>query len=163
PQKWSDDRPRCRKAGIPDGVVYRPKWQIALEQLDRANGNGVSMDWLTFDEDYGKSPGFIRGLDERGLRFVGEVPRTSSCLVVNRRGDRPTAQTEAHAAEHVVHSMRQFRDQQWRVVRLSRQTQADQIWRVKAARVWLHGAEGWSARPYWLVWASNDSTGEEKF
>src|SRR5262249_11897104 len=43
------------------------------------------------------------------------------------------------------------------------QTQADQIWRVKAARVWVHGSEGWSAGPYWLVWASNDETGEEKF
>jgi len=163
PQKWSEDRARCRAAGIPDELVHRPKWQIALEQIDRARSNGVSTDWLCFDEEYGKSPAFIQKLDERGLRFVGEVPRTLSCLVVNRRADRPTARTEAHAAEHVVHSMRQFRDQKWRVVRLSRQTRADQIWRVKAARVWLHGSGGWSSGTYWLIWASNDETGEEKF
>src|SRR5262245_35848666 len=24
PEDWSDDRPRCRRAGIPDAVVYRP-------------------------------------------------------------------------------------------------------------------------------------------
>ena len=59
------------------------------------------------------------------------------------------------AAEHVVRATRQFRDQPWTVVRLSRQTQADQIWRVKAARVWLHGEGGWSAGAYWLIWASN--------
>lgn len=163
PQKWSDDRPRCREAGIPDDLVYRPKWLIALEQIGRAKGNGVTLDWLCFDEEYGKCPAFMRGLDERGLSFVGEVPRALSCLVVNRQGDRPADHTEAHTAEHVVHSMRQFRDQKWRVVRLSRQTQADQIWRVKAARVWLHGGEGWSAGAYWLIWASNDLTGEEKF
>jgi len=29
--------------------------------------------------------------------------------------------------------------------------------------VWLHGAQGWSAGSYWLIWASNDETGEEKF
>jgi len=163
PEGWSDDRPRCREAGIPDDLVHRPKWQIALEQIDRALGNGVKMDWLTFDEGCGQCPAFMAALDRRGLRFVGEVPRTLSCLVVNRRADRPDAQTKAHTAEHVVHSMRQFRDQAWAVVRLTRQTQADQIWRVKAARVWLHGSEGWSEGVYWLIWASNDETGEEKF
>ena len=163
PRSWSDDRPRCREAGIPDDVVHRPKSQIALEQIDRAKRNGVALDWLTFDEGYGQSPGFIEGLHQRGLRFVGEVPRTLSCLVANRRADRPVAASKTRTAEHVVHSARQFRDQKWRVVRLSRQTQADQIWRVKAARVWLHGAGGWSEGTYWLMWASNDETGEEKF
>lgn len=163
PESWSDDRQRCRDAGIPDELVHRPKWQIGLEQIDRATNNGVVLDWLCFDEEYGKSPAFIRGLDERGLHFVGEVPRTLSCLVVNRQGVRPTAQTRTRTAEEVVAAMRQFRDQPWTVVRLSRQTQADQIWRVKAARVWLHGGGGWLAGTYWLIWASNDETGEEKF
>src|SRR5436305_2590426 len=80
PEDWSDDRPRCRRAGIPDEVVYRPKWQIALEQIDRATRNGVGLDWLTFDEGYGKSPGFLSGLEARRLRFVGEVPRSLACL-----------------------------------------------------------------------------------
>jgi SRSO17 transposase len=40
---------------------------------------------------------------------------------------------------------------------------ADQVWRVKAARVWLSSKSGWSAGTYWLLWASNDATGEEKF
>ena len=30
PESWSADRPRCREAGIPDDMVYRPKWKIAL-------------------------------------------------------------------------------------------------------------------------------------
>src|SRR2546425_1228442 len=34
PKSWSEDRERCRAAGIPDDVAYRPKWRIALEQLD---------------------------------------------------------------------------------------------------------------------------------
>jgi SRSO17 transposase len=55
PKSWSDDRPRCRAAGIPDGMVHRPKSQIALEQIDRATGNGLRMDWLCFDEGYGQT------------------------------------------------------------------------------------------------------------
>jgi SRSO17 transposase len=163
PESWSDDRKRCREAGIPDGLKHRTKGQIALAQLDRARARGVVLDWLTFDEEYGKSPGFIRGLDDRKQFFVGEVPRTLSCLVVNRTRRRPTEEIPARTAQQVVANSRQFRGQQWQVLRLARQTQAPQIWRVKAARVWLHGEDGWSAGMYWLIWASNDETGEEKF
>jgi len=60
PEDWSEDRNRCRAAGIPDDVVYRSKWQIALELYDRARGNGVVFDWLTFDEWYGGKPEFLR-------------------------------------------------------------------------------------------------------
>ena len=34
PKCWDEDRQRCREAKIPDDVVYRPKYDIALEQLD---------------------------------------------------------------------------------------------------------------------------------
>jgi SRSO17 transposase len=163
PECWSADRQRCREAGIPDSVVHRPKWQIALEQLDRTRANGVTLDWLTFDAEYGKCPRFVAALDDREQRFVGEVPRTLSCLGVNRGCDRPGAKVKGRPAEQVVRSSRVFRDQPWRVVRLAQQTQEDQVWRVKAARVWLKGSDGWSAGTYWLIWASSDQTGEEKF
>ena len=163
PESWSDDRARCRQAGIPDTVVYRPKWQIALGQLDRARGNGVVPDWLTFDEEYGKRPGFVAGLDERRLRFVGEVPRSFSCLAAVRSGRRPDEAAKGRAAEEVVGASAAFRSQPWQVFRLTRETLADHVWRVKAARAWLSSAGGWSAGTYWLIWASNDRTGEEKF
>ena len=41
PESWDADRERHRAAGIPDEVVYRPKWQIAIEQYDRATNNGI--------------------------------------------------------------------------------------------------------------------------
>jgi SRSO17 transposase len=163
PESWHRDRPRCRSAGIPDDVVYRPKWQVALGQLDRAAANGVRLDWLTFDEDYGSRPGFVAGLDQRQLRFVGEVPRTFSCLAAHRSGRRPDGRTKGRPAEEVVRVSSSFRRQGWRVLRLARETLPDQVWRVKAARVWLSSGQGWSAGTYGLIWASNDETGEEKF
>src|SRR3954471_9931578 len=30
---WDKDRDRCKAAHVPDGVTYRSKWQIALEQV----------------------------------------------------------------------------------------------------------------------------------
>jgi len=81
PESWSDDRERCRAAGIPDEVTYRPKWQIALELYDRATENGMHFDWLTVDEGYGSKPLFLQGLEERGQLFVAEVPVIFSCWI----------------------------------------------------------------------------------
>ena len=76
PQEWADDRPRCRAAGIPDAVGYRPKWQIALDLLDRAAGHGVRFAWLTFDEGYGGKPEFLRELQRRRYWYMAEAPTT---------------------------------------------------------------------------------------
>src|SRR5579863_4631060 len=75
PESWSADRPRCRRAGIPDAVVYRSKTAIALELYDRALANGVRFEWLTFDEWYGGKPPFLRALQARGQKFVAEIPK----------------------------------------------------------------------------------------
>ena len=163
PESWDQDRARCRRAGLPDDVRYRPKWQIALGQVDRALAAGVRLDWLTFDAAYGRSPGFAAGLDARGLRFVGEVPCNLSCLAAHRAGRPPAAAVPARPAEEVARLGSAFLRQPWRLARLARQTTEDQVWRVKAAPVWLHGEAGWSAGTYWLLWASSDQTGEEKF
>jgi len=73
-ETWHNDRTRCHAAGIPDDVVYRPKWQIALEQVRRALGHGVRFSWLTFDEGYGAKPAFLRELAGLGQNYVAELP-----------------------------------------------------------------------------------------
>jgi SRSO17 transposase len=59
PASWAADRERCRDAGIPDDVRFRSKWRIALDQLIRLRANGVTFDWLTFDEGSGSKPPFL--------------------------------------------------------------------------------------------------------
>ena len=163
PEDWANDRERCKAAGIPEDMVYRPKTQIALEQVDRAKANKVPLDWLTFDEGYGKAPEFICGLDERNLRFVGEVPKSLSCLAVNGSGQRPDAKVKGRRADDVVRQSPAFQKQPWVKVKLSRQTVGTQTWEVKAAQVWQMQDKHWSSRTYWLIWARNVVTGEEKY
>src|SRR5271155_3905481 len=159
PQAWSDDRTRCRAAGIPDEVVHRPKWEIALEQLDRAKTNGLTFDWLTFDEGYGKIPDFLAGVDERQQRFVGEVPRTLAC----RAADGPTppgAKDKSIPAEQLmVESLRG----QGVAVRVPHQSSADEVWQATEMTVWLRQGKGWSTRTYRLVAAFHARTGEVKY
>jgi SRSO17 transposase len=158
PESWSDDRERCRAAGIPDKLVHRPKWKIALEQIDRALGNGIVLDWLTFDEGYGDCPEFLLGVDSREIPFVGEVPRSFRCFAV-----RETAAPSSSWAEDLVRHSPAFLHQQWQTFRLPRQTLGEQVWQVKVAQVWLSVDGKPSAKTYWLIWARNERTGEEKY
>jgi SRSO17 transposase len=158
PQAWDQDRDRCRQAGIPAEVVYRPKWQIALGQVDRARAQGLALDWLTFDEGYGDKPGFLAGLDGRRLRYVGEVPRSLACFATRPRAGQPS-----HRADHLVRHGPAFTRQRWRRLRLPRQTVGDQEWEVKAAQVWLSWGGAPTGRTYWLIGARNVRTGEQKY
>ena len=92
PQSWEADRDRCQQADIPDEVHYRSKWEIGLELLAHAGGNGWAFDWLTFDEYYGSKPEFLKVLDVAGQCYVGEVPKTFSC-----RPGRSRTQVSAEA------------------------------------------------------------------
>jgi SRSO17 transposase len=152
PRSWDADRDRCRAAGIPDGLRHRTKWRVALGQLARADGNGLSFDWLTFDEGYGCVPRFLRLLDLGGQRYVAEVPKSFRCRT------RPRAKP-SRADDLIAHSPA-ARGQPWRAFRLARQTDRDQLWRARAIPVYL-GKD--SRAGHRLVAAENLATGEVKY
>src|SRR3984957_3608465 len=160
PKEWSNDRERCKKAGIPDKVVHRPKWQIALEQYDLAKTNGVEMDWLTFDEGYGNTPAFMDALEDRCQRFIGEVPRTLACRAAN--GEEAPASSEASTpAERILVPM--LLEGLGVAVRVPRESTADEVWQAIEMTVWLSKGKGWTARSYRLVAAFNAKTEEVKY
>src|SRR5271170_475559 len=159
PKAWSDDRQRCREAGIPDEVVHRPKWEIALEQIDRATINGVQLDWVTFDEGYGNTPAFMDELDDRRQRFIGEAPRTLACRAVN--GEEAPGASEASLPAELL--MVQALHGQGVAVRVPRESTADEVWQAVEMTVWLRKGKGWSARPYRLIVAYNARTEEVKY
>jgi SRSO17 transposase len=162
PECWSNDRARCRAAGIPEDLVHRTKWRIALEQLKRVADEGLKLDWFTFDSEYGRCPEFLEELGPQ--LFVGDVPRAFACLGAGKSGIRPEVGIKSQPAEQVVRNASVFRSQSWQVVRLSRRTAEDQLWRVKCAPVWVSSKKkGWSARPYRLLWMCSEATGEEAF
>jgi SRSO17 transposase len=167
PQSWSDDRDRCREADIPHEVVYRPKWRIALEQVERAMGNGVRFDWLTFDEEYGKVPEFLFELDRLGQTYIGEVP--PQALFYGRAPKYQSLRKEYQASEarHLVRHGHLFIYTPWVEVKIRRQTLASQVWRVKAARVHRVIGKGpqrrATQREYWLIHACQPDSGEHKY
>ena len=45
PEVWCQDAERCRKAGVPEGVVFQTKPEIALEQIRQAMERQVPWEW----------------------------------------------------------------------------------------------------------------------
>jgi SRSO17 transposase len=146
PECWDEDRTRCREAGIPDEVRYRPKWQIAFEQLVRLDANGVRFDWLVFDEGYGSKVPFLRVLDAVGQRFVGEVP--VNFAVVTAAGGQSQRADGALTAGDATRGP---------VFRLPRKTVEDSRWRAASRAVEVQGCR------WLLVVAINEVTAEVKY
>ncbi len=171
PKSWAEDRQRCREAGIPDEVDYRPKWQIALDLYDRAGQRGVTFDWLAFDEGYGGKPPFLRGLQGREQPFVGEVPTTFSGWILApqvtkqpfRRGrgrGRKTPRLMAGSRPAIgVGKMLKYsptlRDQPWKQYRVKDGQKGPIVWEAKHTRITIKDEDGLPDMELHLVVARN--------
>jgi SRSO17 transposase len=146
PKSWAEDRPRCRAAGIPDAVGHRTKWRLAVGQWVRAMGNGVSFDWLVFDEGYGAAVPFLRVLGRMNQNFVAEEPVNFAVRETDggpsRRADARLSAADARAGTRH---------------RLAHRTVRASYWRAATAVVWV------ADREHTLVVAVNEATGEVKY
>ena len=79
PKEWSEDRGRCRAAGVPQEVEFSTKGEIARTQIEAARARGVPEGVVLADAAYGDEAGFRDGLRERGFDYVLAV-RAATCL-----------------------------------------------------------------------------------
>lgn len=181
PESWSNDRERCRRAGIPDEIVYRPKSDIALELYDRAVSHGMRFEWLTFDEWYGGKPQFLRALTARGQKFVGEIPKGFVAwikpprltmrrpLYRKKRGpERRIPRMVSGAAnpqtvERLAKSHRALAAQAWRAYRIKETEKGPLVWRVKHVLIYIRDERGLPEGPYHLLVCYHPFTGEIKY
>jgi SRSO17 transposase len=179
-ETWDQNRTRCRAAGIPDDVVYRPKWQIALEQIRRALGNGVRFAWLTFDEGYGAKPAFLRELAGLGQNYVAELPvsfvgwtvpppmlyrdhardralaRGETVLGRRRRLPRlKVKHTPACEVRHLLRSSPLVRRIRWQKYRVKEGTKGPFVWEAKCVPLWIKDERGLPDGPHPLLIARN--------
>jgi SRSO17 transposase len=104
PQSWTEDRPRCREAGVPDGVEFQTKPQLARRMLARALDAGVPTAWVTADEVYGGDGRLRRWLEERDVAHVLAINCNQSLvsgLFRFERADQLAARIPAGAWRHL--------------------------------------------------------------
>src|SRR5665648_1012863 len=85
PKVWTDDRDRCRRAGIGDDVGFATKPELAIRMLRRAREVGVPARWVTGDAVYGQHSG------PRGDRGARDVVRAGGPGQPTRHRRRPEA------------------------------------------------------------------------
>src|SRR6266566_333951 len=73
PADWTNDPARCRHAGIPEGVPFRTKPQLALLMLARLLHAQVPIAWVVADSVYGSNPELRAWLESRQLPYVMAV------------------------------------------------------------------------------------------
>lgn len=177
PESWSEDRPRCRAAGIPDEMVYRPKWKIALELYDRAIANGLDFEWLTFDEGYGSKGPFLLELDKKQQLFIGEVPTTMTGWLKKPKIEMPPADPRlgrpqkgariardnpnARQFKQLLEESPKFTRQKWERYRVKDGDKGPMVWEVKHAMIYRPDGKSVSSKRWHLLAARNPLKPEE--
>ena len=149
PESWSNDRERCRQAGIPDDVVYRPKHVVALELLDHAQSNGVHLEWIAADIWYAEKPDFLAGLEQRHYRYVVEIPRNLHGWLSNP-GDNP--RHPARGVEELCRHVKPMTRQEWTPFHIKDTDKGPMVWQVKSTPFWLQRGDQVRGG-YHLLWA----------
>lgn len=71
PKEWK--RKRCAQAGVPRGVGFRTRHELALEMLD-SRGALLPHGWIAGDDEMGRSSWFRKELRTRGEEYLLDVP-----------------------------------------------------------------------------------------
>ena len=89
PERWADDLPRRRAAGIPEDLGFATKPELAIGQLKRLMAAGLPVRWAAFDEVYGRSGELRKACAESRAGLRGHHPlRLPGHPAVGRRDPR---------------------------------------------------------------------------
>jgi SRSO17 transposase len=100
PESWTKDAERRKEAGIPEELVFRKKWELALDIIDQIRDWGLPDQVVLADAGYGDGTEFREELEKRGLAYaVGVTPQVGVWLKppkinvpeAEHRGRPPTA------------------------------------------------------------------------
>jgi SRSO17 transposase len=153
PEEWAGDRGRRDEAGVPPGVIFRTKPQLALEMVAGAVTEGVPFRWVGGDSVYGDSPTFVQGVRQLGKWYVLDSSAdarawTAEPQVIppedrpkSRRGGRPCTQPlvvgEARRVDEVVAALPTAA---WHRLTVAEGSQGPRVY--ECAEVWVWFSEG---------------------
>jgi SRSO17 transposase len=74
PESWTSEEERCRQAGVPAPILFRKKWELALDLIDQAFAWKLPRPPVVLaDAGYGDVTEFRQGLEQRQLPYAVAV------------------------------------------------------------------------------------------
>jgi SRSO17 transposase len=101
PEVWTTNRMRCQSVGVPEDVLYEPKWKIALGLIDQALSWGIAKKIIVADAGYGDATGFREGIEKRELYYAVGVSGVST---IWRPGIIPCVPNPPNVGRHSTHA-----------------------------------------------------------
>jgi SRSO17 transposase len=149
PEGWAGDRDRVTKAGIPDGVGYRPKWKLALDMVRRAAAHGFAGVVLA-DSLFGTVTEFREQLARDGWTYCVGIDSTLKVIAADadlgpipphsgtgRPPTRPSkvrrGATSPSVRQWAIDRAKDFRPVTWRAGSKGKMTGRFAAWRVRPA------------------------------
>src|SRR6266545_2188424 len=128
PESWARDRRRRRAVGVPAAVVFQPKWQIALGQIQTLQAEGLPQAPVVADAGYGDTTAFREALTTAGLPYVvgvkqettvwppGQAPRPPKRWKGLGRPPTHVRRTATHTPQSLTQVARALPATAWRTV-----------------------------------------------
>lgn len=167
PEAWAADPERRSKVGVPEDVVFREKWRIALDEIRRLRKAGVQFGGVLADAGYGVCAEFREALSKMRLTwavgilsnhrvFPAEV--TTAMPRPHPHGGKPRKHPiPSHNVMSIAEAIAELGDEAFRTVSWRRGTKGPLRARLAARRVRLGDGgkasrgEVLPGREVWLV------------
>ena len=166
PQAWTNDKARCKKAGVPKEIEFQTKPQIALAQIRQAIKDGVPQGIMLADAGYGNDTGFRSGLTELELEYVvgvqgsttvwapGTAPLPARTWSGRGRKTKLLRRDDSMKPIKVSALAQSLPRKAWKTVRWREGTKGDLVSRFAALRVRPSHRDTWRTEPWpeeWLL------------
>ena len=86
PEVWCQDSERCRQAGVPEGIEFQTKPEIALQQIRTAVEQEIAVGVVLADAGYGNGTPFRTALTQLGLSYMVGIESSTTAW---KPGEQP--------------------------------------------------------------------------
>jgi SRSO17 transposase len=135
PEEWAGDRRRRKEAGVPEGVIFRTKPELALEMVAEAVAAGVPFRGIAGDTVYGDSPTFVQGVRTLKKWYVLDV--SSQARVWLRCPKRLRSGKAEQRAMTVVEAAQRLPASAWRRMTVAEGSQGPRVYDYAEMVAWF--------------------------
>jgi SRSO17 transposase len=163
PKDWTNNRKRRQKVGVPQGVSFETKPEIALKQIEAAVAQNVPPAPVLGDAAYGNDSRLRKGITELGREYVLGIQSTTSVWkpgeapLPNKAGkqygpDRFKGRTSKHHPVSVKVVALSLPSSAWKTVTWREGTRKNLTSRFAAVRLRPAHHDYWLQEPHPMEW-----------